>query len=39
MVNIETGTVAAFLSVLENASGHDHDYTSGVIRSLEAVLF
>ena len=38
MVNMENGRVAAFLSVLENASGYDEDFMSGVVRSLDAVL-
>ncbi|MEZ5913371.1 MAG: serine hydrolase domain-containing protein [Paracoccaceae bacterium] len=38
MVDMETGRVAAFLSVLENASGYDDDYMAGVIRALETVL-
>jgi CubicO group peptidase (beta-lactamase class C family) len=38
MVDMETGRVAAFLSVLENASGYDEDYMREVILSLERIL-
>jgi CubicO group peptidase (beta-lactamase class C family) len=38
MVDMETGRVAAFLSVLENDSGYDDAYMANVIRSLESVL-
>lgn len=38
MVDMETGRVAAFLSVLENDSGYDDAYMAHVIRSLEGVL-
>ncbi|MCT8328210.1 serine hydrolase domain-containing protein [Albidovulum sediminis] len=38
MADMETGRVAAFLSVLENDSGYDDAYMAHVIRSLEGVL-
>ncbi len=38
MVNMENGRVATFLSVLENASGYDEAYMTGVVRSLNAIL-
>lgn len=37
MIDTRSGRVAAFLSVLENASGYDDDYMSAVIASLEAI--
>ena len=37
MVDMRSGRVAAFLSVLENASGNDDDYMSKVIAELEAI--
>jgi len=37
MVNMTTGRVAAFLSVLENKSGYDEDYMVDVINKLEAL--
>ena len=38
MVDMKTGRVAAFLSVLENDSGYDDGYMAGVVRGLENVL-
>lgn len=38
MADMETGRVAAFLSVLENDSGYDDAYMAHVIRSLESIL-
>ncbi|MGB3148237.1 MAG: serine hydrolase domain-containing protein [Paracoccaceae bacterium] len=38
MADMQTGRVAAFLSVLENKSGYDEAYMRHVIRSLEAIL-
>lgn len=35
MVDMQTGRVAAFLSVLENPSGYDEDYISRVIEGLQ----
>ena len=37
MVNMASGRVAAFLSVLENESGYDEDYMLDVITKLEAL--
>ena len=37
MVNMTSGRVAAFLSVLENESGYDEDYMLDVITKLEAL--
>ncbi|MGB7322886.1 MAG: hypothetical protein WBC95_15855, partial [Albidovulum sp.] len=38
MVDMTSGRVAAFLSVLENASGYDEDYMAHLIRALETIL-
>lgn len=38
MVDVSSGRVAAYLSVLENPSGYDGDYMTRVIRSLERIL-
>lgn len=38
MVDLMTGRVAAFLSVLENESGYDEAYMSVVVRALEQIL-
>ncbi|MGB3316035.1 MAG: serine hydrolase domain-containing protein [Albidovulum sp.] len=38
MVDMVTGRVAAFLSVLENESGYDEAYMAWVIQSLDAIL-
>ncbi|MGB3179180.1 MAG: serine hydrolase domain-containing protein [Albidovulum sp.] len=38
MVDMTSGRVAAFLSVLENASGYDEDYMARLIRALETIL-
>jgi len=38
MADLQTGRVAAFLSVLENDSGYDEGYMVGVVRGLEAIL-
>ena len=37
MINLASGRVAAFLSVLENESGYDEDYMLDVITKLEAL--
>lgn len=38
MVDPQTATVAAFLSVLENDSGYDESYIAGVVNALDAVV-
>ena len=38
MVDMQTGTVAAFLSVLENEAGYDDDYMAGVLQNLSKLL-
>jgi hypothetical protein len=38
MVDPQTATVAAFLSVLENDSGYDESYMAGVVNALDAVV-
>ena len=37
LVNLETGIVCAFFSVLENSGAHDLDYTAALIKMLEHV--
>lgn len=38
MVDMQTGRVAVFLSVLENASGYDTDYMADVVARLEQII-
>ena len=37
MVDLQSGRVAAFLSVLENDAGYDDDYMTEVTAGLEAI--
>jgi hypothetical protein len=38
MVDMETGGVAVFFSVLENDSGYDTDYMADVVARMERVI-
>lgn len=38
MVDMATGRVAAFMSVLENESGYDEAYMGNLVRALEQIL-
>ncbi len=37
LVDLATGTVGAFLSVIEDAGGHDPDYYPPIIDMLESI--